>query len=82
MKSKEELLEELCVSQFKTLKFLNKVMFDTVNYERSLPETEQNTELLNFAWETNDIICDCSGEEIKISAQLKERYNFDLKNLK
>jgi hypothetical protein len=79
MKSKEELLEELCISQFDTLKFLNKVMFDEVKYQRSLPETEQNKELLNFAWETNDIIVD-HPREFEIVTLLKEHYNLDIRS--
>lgn len=64
MKSQEELIEEnkllleLCKDQYQTLKFLNKIMFDTTKHQRSLSKEEQNFELLDLAWSTNDCIVD------------------------
>lgn len=78
MKTKEELLEELCLSQYNTLRFINKVMFETTKYQRSLPENEKNLELLDLAWSTNDIIMD-HPNEFRIQSLLEEHYGMKFK---
>ncbi|PLR99565.1 hypothetical protein [Bacillus sp. T33-2] len=78
MNTKEDLLEELCISQYKTLRFLNKVMYETTKHQRSLPREKQNLELLDLAWSSNDIIVDHPRER-EIVQQLADEYGFDLK---
>lgn len=78
MKSTEELLEELCLSQYLTLKFLNKVMINVVKEQRNLPVDLRNTDLMNLAWETNDIIVDHQRES-EIQRILDETYGIVFK---
>jgi hypothetical protein len=58
LREQNKLLIELATDQFKVMKFVNKVMFDTSKHQLSLPKEEQNFELLDLAWSTNDCISD------------------------
>lgn len=67
------LMKEKATIQEKVLKIVNKVMYETTNYQRSLPTEEKNMDLLNLAWETNDIIVD--NPRIKeIDKELEDLY--------
>jgi hypothetical protein len=68
-----ELLNEMTTIQEDTMKFINKVMFETTKHERSLPDVDKNLELLDLAWSTNDVICD-QPRLREISEELKKLY--------
>lgn len=78
MKTKEELLEELCRSQYKTLRFLNKIMFEETKRQRELPENKRNHDLLELVWGANDIITDHPNEE-ELLKLLYEEYGLIFK---
>jgi hypothetical protein len=58
MQEEKELLIELATSQLKLIKFVNKIMYETTKHQLSLPVKEQNFELLDLAWSTNDCLGD------------------------
>lgn len=74
---KTELLLELCKSQLKTLRFVNKIMFETTKHQMKLSKKDTNTELLDLAWSTNDVISDNPREEEIIKA-LREKFDIYL----
>ncbi|PAF19731.1 hypothetical protein [Terribacillus saccharophilus] len=58
LREENKLLIELASSQLQLIKFVNKIMFETTKHQRSLPIEEQNSELLDLAWSTNDCLGD------------------------
>lgn len=76
---KTELLLELCKSQLKTLHFVNKIMFETTKHQMKLSKKDTNTELLDLAWSTNDVISDNPREKEIIKA-LREKFDISLVN--
>jgi hypothetical protein len=79
MKTKEELLEELCIDQFKTLRFLNKIMFETAKAEMKLPHDKRNTDLLYITWGANDIITD-QPRTYEIIELLEKEYGMNFRD--
>ena len=72
LKEQNELLIELAKNQHETLKLLNKIAFETTKYQRSLSTEERNSELMDLAWSTNDIVVDQPRNE-EIIKKLKEQ---------
>lgn len=58
LREQNNLLVKLAKDQLKVLKFVNKIMFETTKHQRALPKEEQNIELLDLSWSTNDCISD------------------------
>lgn len=58
LREQNKLLTEFASDQFKLMRFINKVMYETAEHQRSLPKEEQNFELLDLAWSTNDCMSD------------------------
>jgi hypothetical protein len=58
LREEKKLLVELAGKQYKLIKFVNKIMYETTKHQLSLPVKEQNFELLDLAWSTNDCLGD------------------------
>lgn len=71
MEEQNKILKELASEQFKLLRFINKIMFETTKHQMTLGKEEQNLELLDLAWSTNDCISD-NPKQLKAIEELKE----------
>lgn len=76
---KEELLLQAVKTQYSILQLLDTTLYEMYQSEKELPENQQNTDLINIAYQIRNIV----GKKPKLKdiyRKLEEQHGIDLNN--
>lgn len=77
--NKEALLLQAVKTQYSILHLLDNTLYETYQSEKGLPEDQQNTDLINIAYQVRNIV----GKKPKLKEiykKLEDEYGIDLTN--
>ncbi|RKQ30803.1 hypothetical protein [Oceanobacillus halophilus] len=75
--NKEELLLQAVKTQYSILQLLDNTLHQTYQYEKGLPKEQQNSEVINLAYQARNIIAK-KPKLKKIYKELEEKYDVEL----